>query len=484
MKWLAPSVIGVAALLGGLGFGPILGRDPSDPNLVPDNPYAPLLAVAIYGTVFMVILGVIAVSLRRLAVSARARAWQTERALGGTMRRVVGSEALLGLRHGVLVSGALVLSGAAARQALPWLDGQDHFRDRHFQPWMVAILALIFTMCAATTVAVYVIATLAAVGAADASHAVPTSVRPARSPGRGRRAVRVALIGVFALSTAALVWQRIFPEGRGSAINQAAKATDYWWATTAVMIFALSCTVLVTGAVAALADLLSRATGRALLSRGHGALLQAGDALARPSTERRIALGTMAIVVGLVTWISGASDISAARHQIADHLGPLAIITPSSLAHQEAQSAVPPQGYPEATLDPALVTNLEKDDRLVAVPFAYLRAETQVTEGFAASTCGGSPCDAYTWPVETYVVVDSGDLTQVSPDGLRPLGLVPGVTIQAGVALVSDPVWGSPGPTWLTVDGTRYPIYRSALDVPGNVFIDTTWAGSRFVWCR
>ena len=479
MKWFAPLVIGIGALGGGLGFGQVMGPNPTDSDLVRGNPYAVLVAVAVYGTVFMVILGLAAVNLRRLAISARAREWQTERALGGTMRRVVSSEASLGLRHGAAVSGVLLVAGAAARQFLPWFDGLDHLRGGHFQAWAVAGLALVCVMCVGTTVAVYVIAALTAMGASEGSNGVPSSVRPPRLWGHWGRAVRIGAFGIFAAAAVALVWRRAFPIRWELSAMQSSGPDDYWWASTAVMIFALGSAVLVTGAVAALAGLLSRATGRALISRGRGVLLQAGDALARPSTERRIALGTMAIVVGLVTWVSGASDISAHRNHLADQFAPLAVVRPSTISDQESQPAAPPEGYAADTLNPALVESLTADSRLVAVPFAYLRADTQAGDDSGSVTCGGGPCDERTWSMDTYVVVDPDDLRQLSPDGLRPFGFATGVTMKGGNGFGFASAWGSPGPTWLTIDGDRYPVYRSDLALPHS-FVDATWTQDRF----
>lgn len=479
MKWLASLVIGTAALLGGLGFGQVMGPRPSDPILAPSNPYATLVVVAVYGTVFMAILGLVAVNLRRLAISARAREWETERALGGTMRRVVASEASLGLRHGALVSGILLIAGAAARQFLPWFDSYSYLRGGHFQPSAVAGLALVFAMCVGTTVAVYVIAALTAMGASDGFNAVPSSVRPSRTRGRWGRAVSLVAIGVLALSAAALIWRRVFPIRWELSATQSSAAPDYWWAPAAVMIFALGSAVVVTGAVAALAGLLSRVTGRALISRGCGVLLQAGDALARPSTERRIALGTMAIVLGIVTWVSGASDISAHRNQISDQFLPAAVVMPTAISDQEDQATAPPEGYPEATLDPELVESLTADNRLVAIPFAYLRADTRAVESDPSVTCGGGPCEEESWRIDSYVVVDPDDLTRLSPDGARPFGFAAGMTMQGSGAFLFTSAWGSPGPTWITVDGDRYPTYRSDLNGPGD-FIDAAWARSRF----
>ncbi|NYI40164.1 FtsX-like permease family protein [Demequina lutea] len=477
MRWLASLTIGIAALLGGLGFGRVMGPA-EDPNMR-DNPYAVLVAVAVYGTFFMVILGVVAVSLRRLAVSARAREWNTERALGGTLRRVVISEARLGLRHGILVSGSLVLLGAAARQLLPWFDGHSYLRGGHFEPAGLAGIVLVFVMCATTTVAVYVVAALAAIGASDGPGAIPASVRPSRLRERAGRALKLVAIALYVVSVAGLIWRRVFPIRWEASPTHWGSAPQYWWVSPAVLVFVLGGVVLVTGAVASMAGLLSRVTGRALISRGRGVLLQAGDALARPSTERRIAVGTMAIVLGLVTWVSGASDISRARNQLADAFLPLAIVTPSVIANQDMQATAPPEGYPTATLDPTLVESLAADTRLIAIPFAYLRADTLSVENPPSITCGGDHCVQQNWRIGTYVVVDPGALTRFSPDGLRPFGFAPGVAMQgSGPFLITSAV-GSAGPTWLMVDGTRYPIYRSGLNLPAS-FIDAAWARSRF----
>jgi len=478
MKWLAPLVVGIAALGGGFGFGLITGPAPSDPNLVRGNPYTVLVAVAFYGVFLMAILGLVAGNLRRLAISARAREWQTERALGRTLRSVVASEARLGLRHGVLASGALLVLGATARQFLPWFDGYAYVSGGHFQFSAVAGLALVLVMCVGTTVAVYVVAALTAAGAAQGPAAVPSSVRPSRALGRWGRAVFLVGAGLYPLSTAALMWRRIVPIRWDLAETQSGGAYDYPWVSLAGVVFALGSVVVVTGTVAALAGLISRGVGRVLMPRGRGVFLQAGDALARPSTERHIALGTMTIVLGLVTWISAASDISATRNHLADQFAPLAIVTPAALADQETQAAAPPEGYPAEALPQIVVKNLTTDKRLVAVPFAYLRADTRDVESSPNVTCGAEPCDQPTWREDTYVVVDSDAMTRLAPDGLRPFGFAAGVTLQGtGPTLMSAA--GSPGPTWLTVDGDRYPIYRSNLNAAAN-FIDAAWVRSRF----
>jgi len=478
MKWLAPIVVGIAALGGGYGFGLIMGPDPSDPNLVRGNPYAVLVAVAVYGIFFMAILGLVAGNLRRLAISARAREWQTERALGRTLRSIVASEARLGLRHGAIVSGTLLVAGAASRQFLPWSDGQAYLSGGHFQPSAFAGLALVLVVCVGTTVAVYVIAALTAVGAAGGPGAVPSSVRPSRAPGRWGRVVFLVTAGAYALSTLALLWRRVVPIRWDLAETQSGGAYDYSWVSLAGVVFTLGSVVVVTGAISALAGLISRVAGRVLMSRGRGVFLQAGDALARPSTERHIALGTMAIVLGLVTWISAASDISATRNHLADQFAPLAVVTPSALSDQGTQATAPPEGYPAETLPQNVVAKLTTDKRLVTIPFAYLRAEARGVENSPAVLCGGEPCDRRTWREDTYVVVAADAVARLSPDGLRPFGFAAGVTLQGtGPTLMSAP--GSPGPTWLTVDGEKYRIYRSDLNAAAN-FIDAAWARSRF----
>jgi len=478
MRWLASLTIGSAAFFGGMGFGRILGPDPSDPNLVPENPYTVLVVVAVYGTAFMVILGLIAVSLRRLAISARARQWQTERALGGTMRRIVASEARLGLRHGILVSGSLVLLGAASRQLLPWFDGHTYLRGGHFELAGLAGILLVVVMCATTTVVVYLVAALTALGASVGADAIPTPARATRSRRLRGRTARLITTCVFVAATAALVWRRLVPMPFDPPSSGAWSRPDYWWSGWAIFVFVVGCVVLVTGAVTATAGVLSRATGRALISRGRGVLLQAGDALARPSTERRLALGTMAIVLGLVTWISGASDINVARTRLTNEVAPLALVRPTAIADQDSQASPPAPGYATETLDPGLVASLSGDDRLLTVPFAYLRTDNQRADDAESTTCDGGSCTEQHWHVDSYAVINPADLARLSPDGLRPLGFTSGVTMQAGHSPFTS-AWGAPGPKWLTVDGARYPTYRSPFMAGADV-IDASWAQERF----
>ncbi len=479
MKWLPSLTIGAVALFGGMGFGRILGPNPSNPDLMPENPYTVLVVVAVYGTAFMVILGLIAVSLRRLAISARAREWQTERALGGTMRGIVASEARLGLRHGLLVSGPLVLLGAAARQFLPGFDGRAYLSDGHFEPWGVAGIALVGTMCVATTVAVYAVAALTAMSPAAGSDVSAGPERPARARARWGRLLRPAVIVVFGVCTVALVWRRLVPASPRPGGTVQWSSPDYWWATYAAVVFAVGCVVVGVRVVTSVAERLARATGRVLLSRGRGVFLQAGDALTRTTTDRQLALGVMAIVVGLVTWISGAADINVARAHISDDMQPLAIVRPSALVDQIDQQELPRDaGYPTQTLDADVVGALSADDRVVAVPFAYLRTDVQSAQDATATQCSDGVCEEDYRYVDTYAVMTNANLERLAADGLRPLGLSSGVTIQGQQASVTS-VWGAPGPTALVVDGTHHPIYRSDLQGPGN-FVDAAWAQERF----
>jgi hypothetical protein len=466
MRWLAPLTIGLAALVGGFSFGRILGPDPNDPELMPENPYAVLVAVVFYGTAFLAILGVIAIGLRRLAISERAREWQIERALGGTLRSVVASEARLGLRHGALVSGTLLVAGASARQLLPWFDGQGYLGDGHFAPSAVAGLVVVAVMCVGATVVVYVIAALTDNGASAASHDAPASVRPARTHRPWGRVPRRAAVGVFVVATAALIWRRLVPAGHDASAANSWSTPDYWWATAASVVFTLGCVVLVTGVVTATAGVFSRVAGRGLMSRGRGVLLQAGDALARPSAERRIALGVMAIVLALVTWISAASDIQVARTQATDRMQPDALVRPLALADFGEQITPAPAGYPAQALDADLVGALLGDDRVIAIPFAYLGTDAMRIEE--------------QWFADTYMVVDDDDLTRLAPDGLRPLGFGPGVTMRGGAGhYPRTSASGGTGIAWITADGASHPTYRSDLRSPGD-FVDAAWAQSRF----
>ncbi|WP_062205371.1 FtsX-like permease family protein [Demequina salsinemoris] len=436
MAWAPAGLMGVAGLLAGLTFGT------STPDTLVSMAVS-TMAITVWGGALVVLpLGLLAWTLRRLALRTSAPEYRTMLDLGGDRRTIVRGESFRGARDGALTTGIGVVVGLTLTMTLPYYDqGTDGLRA----PSLAALAGLVIAYGAliVTTGAVYGAAAFSASRPGPRPGIAADAVAfDSSSVGNGRRRRMLLLqLSAFAASAGALLVYRI----AGHSFVSLSETAATWLSRGIGFVTAVAAL----SGIALAARLLSRTTIRVAAWLGEGlaelvswsaqglglAARIAADSLKHRTDARALATGAMAGVMALATVISVSQSIDDAESQVNEAFQ--IDYTISSTDWYWPTETDGPTVVQDA-LDADLVSSLLDDPRVIAIPYGVVSGVATRWEDSYWFSEDGDRSWVFT---ESFMVVDPTDLEVRSDGGLTAVGFQDGVFTQAlpGALASSDP---------------------------------------------